>query len=98
MQVFVLENAPPRLRGYLSRLFVEIRSNVFIGQYSVRVRERVWEIVKSKIEKGNAILAWSTNDDIGFAFDTCGENRRMPIDFDGLRLVKFVSLETDVPF
>jgi CRISPR-associated protein Cas2 len=98
MQVFVLENAPPRLRGYLSRLFVEIRANVFVGQYSVRVRERVWAIVKEKIEKGNAIMAWSTNDDIGFAFDTCGENRREPIEFDGLRLVKFVLPEMNIPF
>ena len=35
------------------------------------------------------MIAWSTSNDAGFDFDTCGENRRRPVDFDGLRLVAF---------
>ncbi len=34
-------------------------------------------------------MAWSTNTESGFDFVTHGENRRMPIELDGLRLVKF---------
>jgi len=46
MLVIVLENAPPRLRGYLTRLFLEVRAGVYVGDYSQRVRERTWAVVK----------------------------------------------------
>jgi len=49
----------------------------------------IWEQVKGGIETGNAVIAWSASNDAGFDFDTCGPNRRRPIDFDGLRLVAF---------
>ena len=38
-------------------------------------------------------MAWATNTESGFDFVTYGENRRMPIDLDGLRLVKFLPLD-----
>jgi CRISPR-associated protein Cas2 len=34
-------------------------------------------------------MAWSAPTDSGFAFDAVGENRREPVDFDGLTLVTF---------
>ena len=48
MLVIVLENAPPRLKGYLSRLLLELRAGVFIGTYSTRVRERLWETIPER--------------------------------------------------
>ena len=86
MLVIVIENAPPRLRGYLSRLFLELRAGVFVGNYSARVRERVWAIVEKSIGEGNAVLAWATPNDAGFDFETCGTNRRVPVLLDGLKL------------
>ena len=35
-------------------------------------------------------MAWGTNTESGFDFQTFGENRRVPIDYDGLRLVSFM--------
>lgn len=90
MLVIVLENAPPRLRGHLTRLFLEIRSGVYIGVYSIKVREAVWHTVQNEIGEGNAIIAWSCNNDSGYDFDTCGVNRRIPCDLDGLKLCSFV--------
>lgn len=90
MLVIVLENAPRRLHGYLTRLLVEVRAGVYVGDYSIKVRERLWKVIESEVRPGNAVMVWSTNDDAGFAFDTCGTNRRIPIDFDGLRLVQFL--------
>jgi CRISPR-associated protein Cas2 len=90
MLVIVLENAPRRLHGYLTRLLVEVRAGVYVGDFSVRVRERLWKVIQSEVQPGNAVMAWSTNDDAGFAFDTCGTNRRIPVDLDGLRLVQFL--------
>ena len=94
MMVIVLENAPPRLRGYLTRLLLEIRAGVYVGDYSAKVRERVWKMTKKEIEEGNAVLVWSCPNDSGFDFDTCGVNRRIQVDLDGLKLCCFLSEKT----
>jgi CRISPR-associated protein Cas2 len=75
MLVIVVENAPPRLR--LAVWLLEIRAGVYVGTYSKRVRERLWEEVKAAIEGGNAVIAWAAPNDAGFEFDTCGANRRV---------------------
>lgn len=95
MLVIVLENAPPRLHGYLRRLFLEVRAGVYVGDYSTRVRERVWETIRYEIGPGNAVIAWSGPEEIGFSFDTCGANRRIPINLDGLKLVQFLPEEDE---
>ena len=41
MLVIVTEAAPPRLRGFLARWLLEVRAGVYVGSYSVRVRERL---------------------------------------------------------
>ena len=43
MLVIVLENAPPRLRGRLAIWLLEIRAGVYIGNYSVKVRDHIWD-------------------------------------------------------
>jgi len=43
------------------------------------------------IEDGSACLVWAAPTDSGFAFDSVGANRREPIDFDGLTLVRFLT-------
>nr|WP_320132931.1 type I-E CRISPR-associated endoribonuclease Cas2e [uncultured Holophaga sp.] len=93
MLVIVLENAPPRLRGYLSRLLLEVRAGVFVGEYSTRVREHLWATVQKQVAPGNAVMAWNAPNDAGFDFDTCGENRRVPVLLDGLKLCAFRPLE-----
>jgi CRISPR-associated protein Cas2 len=89
MLVIVVENAPPRLRGRLAVWLLEVRAGVYVGTYSRRTREMIWEQVKGAIEDGNAVMAWAAPNDAGFDFDTCGRNRRIPVDLDGLRLVSF---------
>lgn len=96
MLVIVLENAPPRLRGHLTRLFLEIRSGVYIGDYSVRVRENIWKTIQEEICGGNAVIVWSCPNDAGYDFDTCGLNRRIPVDLDGLKLCKFLPNESTI--
>ncbi len=87
--VVVVENAPPRLRGRLAVWLLEIRAGVYLGNYSRRTREMIWEEVTAAIGDGNAVIAWTAPNDAGFAFDTCGANRRIPVDFDGFDLVSF---------
>jgi len=89
MLVIVVENAPPRLRGRLAVWLLEVRAGVYIGEYGRRVREMIWGQVCAYIEDGNAVVAWSVPNDAGYQFETCGKNRRVPVDVDGLRLVSF---------
>jgi len=89
MLVIVVENAPPRLRGRLAVWLLEIRAGVYLGNYSLRLRERLWGDVIAHIGDGNAIITWSAANDAGLDFDTCGKNRRVPTDFGGFKLVAF---------
>jgi CRISPR-associated protein Cas2 len=93
MLVIVVENAPPRLRGRLAVWLLEVRAGVYVGTYSRKVREMIWEQVIGGIEDGNAVIAWAANNDAGFEFETCGKNRRSPVDLDGFRLVSFLPSE-----
>ena len=85
----VSEAAPPRLRGRLAIWLLEVRAGVYVGDVNRKIREMVWFQVTELADKGNVVMVWGTNTESGFDFITYGENRRMPIDFDGLRLVKF---------
>jgi CRISPR-associated protein Cas2 len=89
MIVVVVSNAPPRLRGRLAAWLVEVRAGVYVGDYSTRTREMIWSQVSGGIEEGDAVMIWSASTDQGYDFATTGRNRRMPVDFDGLKLVSF---------
>jgi CRISPR-associated protein Cas2 len=89
MMIVVTNNAPPRLRGRLAVWLLEVRAGVYIGTYSARAREMIARQVAELIENGDAVIAWSATTDAGFDFETFGQNRRMPVDFDGLKLVAF---------
>ncbi len=97
MLVIVVENVPPRLRGRLAVWLLEIRAGVYLGDYSVRVREMIWNHVAEGVGDGNAVMAWTTPDEAGFDFRTVGRNRRMPIELDGVKLVSFLPPEIDSP-
>ncbi len=97
MLVVVLENAPPRLRGRLSLWLAELRAGVYVGVYSARTRERIWDEVLQLLGDGSVVMAWSAPTDSGFAFQTAGPNRRDAIDFDGLTLVRFAPAEDPSP-
>lgn len=89
MLTVVAENVPPRLRGRLAIWLLEIRAGVYVGDVSRRVREMVWEQACELCGDGNIVMAWAASNESGFEFVTFGVNRRIPVDYDGLRLVQF---------
>ena len=91
MMVIVVENVPPRLRGRLALWLAEIRAGVYVGNYSQRTRERIWEETLRLLGEGSAAIVWTAQTDSGFAFEGAGPNRREGIDFDGLTLVRFLA-------
>ncbi|EOG5374344.1 type I-E CRISPR-associated endoribonuclease Cas2e [Cronobacter turicensis] len=93
MLVVVTESVPPRLRGRLAIWLLELRAGVYVGDVSRRVREMIWHQIAELAEEGNVVMAWATNNESGFDFQTYGVNRRIPVDLDRLRLVSFLPLE-----
>lgn len=89
MVTVVTEAVPHRLRGRLAVWLLEVRAGVYVGDVSRRVREMIWHQIEELAETGNVVMVWSTNTESGFDFVTHGMNRRMPIELDGLRLVRF---------
>lgn len=94
MMVVVVSNAPPRLRGRLSAWLLEVRAGVYVGDYSRRTRDMIWDQVTSAIDEGDAVMVWKAPTEQGFDFRTIGKNRRMPVDFDGLTLVSHTPRQT----
>lgn len=94
MLVIVVENAPPRLRGRLGLWLVEVRAGVYVGDVTKRVRESIWHNLEKGVAEGNAVMAWTTNNESGFDFLTLGANRRIPVEMDGIKLVSFVAEAT----
>ena len=90
MLVVVTEDIPPRLRGRLAVWLLQVRAGVYVGNTSRKIREMIWEQCFKMNEHGNIVMAWATNTESGFDFQTLGENRRTPIEMDGLRLVSFL--------
>lgn len=91
--VVVTENVPPRLRGRMAIWLLEVRAGVYIGDVSRRTREMIWQHLEAGHEDGNVVMAWASNSESGYDFQTLGANRRTPLDYDGLRLVAFKPLD-----
>jgi CRISPR-associated protein Cas2 len=89
MLIVVTENVPPRLRGRLAIWLLEVRAGVYVGDVSRRSREMIWQQISRLSETGNVVMAWASNNESGFEFQTLGDNRRLPVEMDGIRLVSF---------
>ncbi len=94
MLVIVVENVPPRLRGRLAVWLLEVRAGVYVGDLSKRVGEMIWNQVTEGCGDGNAVMIWRTNTESGFDFVTHGTNRRVPVEWDGVKLVSFLPEES----
>lgn len=95
--VVIAENVPPRLRGRIAIWLLEVRAGVYVGDVSRRTREMIWEQLSEGHEDGNVVMAWASRSESGFDFQTLGANRREPVDYDGLCLVRFKPPLADAP-
>ena len=86
MTVIVLIAAPEGLRGHLTRWMVEVNAGVFVGNPSRRIRDRLWDLLATRIGDGQAILVEPADNEQGWAVRTAGKDRWHPVDFDGLIL------------
>jgi CRISPR-associated protein Cas2 len=85
--VLVLTNCPAGLRGFLTRWLIEIAPGVFVGNPSTRIREALWQEVQQYASTGRALLAYATDNEQGFTFET-HDHKWHPIDHEGLTLIR----------
>ncbi|WP_030888114.1 type I-E CRISPR-associated endoribonuclease Cas2e [Streptomyces sp. NRRL F-5053] len=86
MTVIVLANCPAGLRGFLTRWLLEISPGVFLGSPSARIRDILWDEVRTYSGRGRALLAHSTDNEQGFTFRT-HDHTWHPTDHEGLTLL-----------
>ncbi|UTR77143.1 type I-E CRISPR-associated endoribonuclease Cas2e [Streptomyces cavourensis] len=86
MTVIVLTNCPVGLRGFLTRWLLEISPGVFLGAPSTRIRELLWAEVRECAGQGRALLAYQTDNEQGYAFET-HDHIWHPTDHEGLTLI-----------
>jgi CRISPR-associated protein Cas2 len=82
---------PDHLRGALSRWTSEVVAGIFVGSVSARVRDELWNAVTQVVGNGAAVLLHPAATEQGYAIRTAGARRRVPIDFDGLTLVRMTA-------
>lgn len=87
MIVIVMDNAPEKTRGELTRWLLEVKPGVFIGKTSAIVREKLWEkVCQSQLD--GALLLYSADTEQGFRMELYGDPKRTVADLDGVQLVK----------
>ncbi len=92
LAVITVKNAPPHLRGDLSKWMQEIATGVYVGNFNTKIREQLWNRVVDNIGHGEATMSFSYRNEIGYQFNTINAQREV-IDFDGIPLVSFPNKE-----
>lgn len=87
MVVVTITNCPEKLKGDLTRWFLEIDTGVFVGNLSARVRDNVWKRICDNVKTGRTTMVYSTNGEQKLDFKIYNADW-IPVDFDGITLVK----------
>ncbi|MBK8255673.1 MAG: type I-E CRISPR-associated endoribonuclease Cas2 [Polyangiaceae bacterium] len=88
MIVIVVERATPALRGQLTRWMLEVRAGVFVGTMSVRVRDKLWALVKARNHAGGSLLIARAPNEQGFWVESHGDTTRQVFENEGLWLIR----------
>lgn len=91
MIVITVTNVPPALRGDLTKWCQEVQTGVYVGRFSARIRELLWERIIENIGNGEATMIYSTNNELGYNFKTTSQSKKV-IDFDGIPLLMQVNV------
>lgn len=88
MVVMILEKVPVGVRGELTRWLLEVKTGVFVGHVSARVRDKLWEKCKKAQRVGGVTQIWNTNNEQHFQMRMSGDTSREIVEFEGLQLIR----------
>lgn len=74
-----------KLRGTLSRRYIEMRAGLFVGSATARMMEDLWQLVLEE-NPTCATLAYAARNEMGVAFRQHGSCATRIVDSDGLPL------------
>ncbi|MFO0447682.1 MAG: type I-E CRISPR-associated endoribonuclease Cas2 [Pseudomonadota bacterium] len=74
---------------------VEVRSGVFLGNPSSRIREILWQTAIHRNHGGYSIQVWSDHSPQGFSYRVFGQCKAELVDFEGMCLVRRSSAQGD---
>jgi len=75
------------LKGEISRWLLEVKSGVFVGNLSARVREQLWAKVCAGSKGLPCIIVWTAKCEQGFQMQFWGAPSRVPTFWEGLQLL-----------
>lgn len=86
MLVIVVENAPPKLRGYLSSWALQVAPGVYVANLPARIRDELWSRVEGWARRDTtAVLLWATaTTEQGLAVRVHGRPKRTVWEIEGL--------------
>ncbi|GAA3635860.1 type I-E CRISPR-associated endoribonuclease Cas2e [Lactobacillus hamsteri] len=94
MIVITLSKVPQSLRGDLTKWCQEIQTGVYIGNFSARIRDLLWQrIIKNIGSNGEATMVFNTNNELGYTFRTIRSDKEV-VDFDGVPLIRHLNNNT----
>lgn len=85
--VIVLSDCPPKLRGDMTKWFIEINTGVYVGNLSARVRDEVWGRIEENIGKGHATMVFGAAGEQHMDFRVHNAYWE-PVDFEGIKLMR----------
>ena len=83
MIVITLSKVPPSLRGVLTKWCQEIQTGVYVGRFSARIRDALWDRIKRDIGSGEATIVFNAKNELGYQFRSTRADHQV-VDFDGL--------------
>ena len=85
-QVIVTSYAPKRLRGFLTRYFLEVSPTVYVGSLPRRLLDQVWDTVMNETLPldGWAVLVESSASAQGFSVREAGMGDANLVTVDGM--------------
>lgn len=95
MIVITLSKVPMSLRGDLTKWCQEVQTGVYVGNFSARIRDLLWERITKSIGNGEATLIYSTNNELGYTFRTTRKDKQV-INFDGLPFIKHLKKQSRI--
>ncbi len=87
MVVLITESVSASLKGEISRWLLELKSGVFDGNLSARVRDQLWAKVCSQSKGLPCIILWSAKCEQGYKMEFWGAPSRVPTFWEGLQLL-----------
>ena len=88
MTVIVMETAPEKLRGELTRWLLETKPGVFVGSVSALVREKLWQKICGEVPAIHALLVYSASNEQGFHMEMHGDPTRRVVEMEGIQLIQ----------